>query len=38
MNNWWNELQYEKYDVSDVGHFSGTGILNIGDKFTIELC
>lgn len=38
MNNWWNSLTEEKYDVSDVGHFSGTGIVNIGNKFTLEVC
>jgi predicted O-methyltransferase YrrM len=38
MNNWWNSISEEKYDVSDIGHFSGTGIVNIGSKFTIELC
>lgn len=38
MNDWWNELPYEKFDVSEVGHFSGTGIVNIGNKFTIEIC
>jgi len=38
MNNWWNSLTEEKYDVSDVGHFSGTGIVNFGNKFTLEVC
>ena len=38
MNEWWNSLEYEKYDVSDVGHFSGTGIVNIGNKFELEIC
>lgn len=38
MNNWWNSLTEEKYDVSDVGHFSGTGIVNMGNKFTLEVC
>lgn len=38
MNDWWNGLTYEKYDVSDVGHFSGTGVVNIGNKFTVEVC
>lgn len=37
MNNWWNEIQEEKYDVSDVAHFSGTGIVNFGNKFKIEI-
>jgi hypothetical protein len=33
----WNDLPYEKYDLKDIGHFSGTGLINIGDKFTIEI-
>lgn len=37
MNEWWNSLNEEKYDVSDVGHFSGTGIVNIGDKYKIQV-
>jgi predicted O-methyltransferase YrrM len=38
MNEWWSGITEEKYDVSDVGHFSGTGIVNIGNKFKIEIC
>jgi hypothetical protein len=38
MNEWWNSITEEKYDVSEVGHFSGTGIVNIGNKFKIEVC
>ena len=38
MNNWWNSLEDEKYDLTDVGHFSGTGLVNIGKKFEIEIC
>lgn len=38
MNNWWNSLTEEKYDVSDVGHFSGTGIVLMGNKFSVEVC
>lgn len=37
MNNWWNEIQEEKYDVSDIAHYSGTGIVNFGNKFKIEI-
>ena len=33
----WDSLPYEKYQVTDIGHFSGTGILNIGNKFEIEI-
>ena len=28
MKRWWNSIDIEKYDVSEVGHFSGTGIIN----------
>jgi predicted O-methyltransferase YrrM len=38
MNEWWMSIEEEKYDVSDIGHFSGTGIVNIGNKFKIEIC
>lgn len=38
MNNWWNEISEEKYDLSDVGHFSGTGLVNIGNRFNVEIC
>ena len=38
MNKWWNEISEEKYDVSDIGHYSGTGIVNIGNRYTIEIC
>ena len=32
----WNSLEYEKYNVTEIGHYSGTGILNIGKKFELE--
>jgi hypothetical protein len=37
MNDMWNALPYEKYDVTDVGHWSGTGLINFGGRYTIEL-
>jgi predicted O-methyltransferase YrrM len=37
MNNWWNSIEEEKYDVSDVAHYSGTGIVNLGNKFKITI-
>ena len=37
MNIWWNRIDDEKYDFSDVGHFSGTGLVNLGSKFEIEV-
>lgn len=27
MRNWWGSLDVEKYDLTDVGHMSGTGML-----------
>lgn len=35
MNILWNSLQYEKYEVSDVAHYSGTGLINF--NFDSEL-
>jgi len=37
INKWWNEIEYEKYDLTDIGHFSGTGLVNFGNKHTIEI-
>jgi predicted O-methyltransferase YrrM len=37
MNNWWNSIEEEKYDVSHVGHYSGTGIVNLGNKYKITI-
>jgi hypothetical protein len=37
MNEMWNALPYEKYDVTDIGHYSGTGLINFGNKYDIEL-
>lgn len=28
MKNWWNSVDIEKYDLTDIGHFSGTGLIN----------
>jgi hypothetical protein len=33
----WNEIPEEKFDVSDIGHCSGTGLVNFGSKHTVEL-
>jgi hypothetical protein len=33
----WNKISEEKYDVTDIGHYSGTGLVNIGNKFEIEI-
>lgn len=37
MNDMWNALPYKKYDLTHIGHWSGTGVIVIGDKFDIEL-
>jgi hypothetical protein len=36
MTEMWGKLPYEKYNVTEIGHFSGTGILNIGHKFQLD--
>lgn len=36
MEKMWNNFEYEKHDATEVGHFSGTGILNIGQKFELD--
>ena len=28
MKDWWNSILIEKHDVTEVGHFSGTGLIN----------
>ena len=33
----WNNIDEPKIDVSEVGHMSGTGIVNFGSKHTVEL-
>lgn len=37
MYNFWNELQDEKYDLTDVAHYSGTGLVNFGSGYKIEI-
>ena len=36
MQKMWYDLPYEKYDVTEIGHYSGTGLLNIGNKFELQ--
>jgi predicted O-methyltransferase YrrM len=38
MKNWWDSIIIEKYDVTEVGHFSGTGIINFNQdgKFILN--
>lgn len=28
MQQWWNDLDIERYDITDIGHCSGTGLIN----------
>jgi predicted O-methyltransferase YrrM len=32
LDNWFNNLPWSKYDLTKVGHFSGSGLLDCGDK------
>jgi len=32
MKLFWNHINKEKYDISDIGHWSGTGIVNFSDE------
>ena len=33
----WNEIPEEKFDVSDIGHCSGTGLVNFGSSHEITI-
>jgi hypothetical protein len=37
LEKYWNELPYEKYDLTDIGHDSGTGLINFGSKHNIMI-
>jgi hypothetical protein len=30
MKNFWNSIEYKKYDITNIGHWSGTGIVDFG--------
>jgi predicted O-methyltransferase YrrM len=32
MKDFWNIINEEKYNISELGHFSGTGLINFGDE------
>jgi SAM-dependent methyltransferase len=32
MLKWWNSINNEKYDITDVGHSTGTGIINYSNE------
>jgi hypothetical protein len=37
LEKYWNTLNEEKYDLTDIGHDSGTGLINFGKKHTITI-
>lgn len=37
VNEIWNNLEHEKFDLTDIGHFSGTGLINFGGRYEIEI-
>lgn len=37
LEKYWNDLPHEKYDLTDIGHDSGTGLINFGNKHTIKI-
>jgi predicted O-methyltransferase YrrM len=37
MEDLWNDIKYTKYDLTDIGHEFGTGLVVIGDKFTVSI-
>ena len=36
MKRFWNSINKEKYDITDIGHWSGTGLVNFSDE-TVEI-
>ena len=32
MKNFWNSITHEKYDITDIGHWSGTGLVNFSNE------
>jgi predicted O-methyltransferase YrrM len=37
MQKMWNELPWQKYDVTSVGHWSGTGLVFMNDTDSLQL-
>jgi len=33
----WDTLDYDKYNLTEIGHWSGTGMINFGNKYEIEI-
>ena len=32
MMNFWNSIKKQKFDITDIGHWSGTGLVNFSDE------
>lgn len=37
MQQMWNELPWQKYDISSIGHWSGTGLVFMNDTDSLQL-
>ena len=37
MKEFWDVVEFKKYDITSIGHWSGTGIIDMFDKFDIEI-
>ena len=38
MNAWFSTIEEEKYELSSlIGHYSGTGVVNLGKLYEIEI-
>jgi hypothetical protein len=37
MENWWQSVKIEKYDITDIGHFSGTGLINFNQDGNFKI-
>jgi hypothetical protein len=38
MNSWFSTIEAEKYELSNsIGHYSGTGLVNLGNLYDIEI-
>ncbi len=37
MNDFWNNIKQPKLDLTDIGHWSGTGIVLFGNKINVNI-
>ena len=37
MDVWWNSLEIEKYDLTDIGHTWGTGLINFHQDKSVQI-